>query len=178
MRLVNRFLAPLLALFLLVLAVVTAVEVIATAFGKGPVWVDWPGVYRQGLDRTWGDGAVRVICIAFVLVGLVLLLGQLKPRRLSHLPLRTSQPDLDARVTRNGLATTARAAATGIDGVSGATARVGRRSIQVTARARHRDRDQARALTAPVTQAVSDRLDRLELARAPRLRVRVQPRRK
>lgn len=176
MRLIDRLLSPLLAVAVTVLAVVVVVEVAALAFGSGPVWVDWTGAYQQGVDRTWRDGPVRAVCAGLAAAGLLLLLAQLKPRRPSHLPVRSSLSGVDARVTRHGLTTAARTAATGVDGVSRATVRLRRGSIRVRARSRLGDREQARALSGPVEQAVSARVDRLELARRPRVRVRVQPR--
>lgn len=176
MRLVNRVLSPLLAVALAVLAVLVGVEVVAAAVGAGPVWVDWPAASEAAGDRPWNDGVVRAVCGALAVVGLLLLLAELKPRRPSHLPVRSTLPGVEARVTRHGLLVAARTAATGVDGVSRASARIRRRSIQVTASSRHADRDQARALSGPVQQAVTERVDRLELARRPTVRVRVQPR--
>ena len=73
----------------------------------------------------------------------------------------------DAAVTRRGLSGMLRTAATGVDGVSGATVKVRRRR----ARDRHLRRPRpgrAEAHTEPVTQAARARLDQLGLRYPPR----------
>ena len=66
-----------------------------------------------------------------------------------------------------------RAAATGVDGISSATVKVRRRRARITAASAARGRPAATALTEPVTQALHDRLDRLDLRHPPRLTVHV-----
>jgi hypothetical protein len=69
-----------------------------------------------------------------------------------------------------------RAEATKVDGITGATVRVRRRSARVTAASGARGRAAASALTEPVTQALAAHLGSLEMRHAPRLTVRVVPR--
>jgi hypothetical protein len=176
-RLLDRVLAPLLALLVAAAAVVLAVEVVAVAVGTGPIWVDWTSAYQQGAERSWQDGTVRLLCAGLLVLGLALLLAELKPRRPARLPLRTTLADLDAAVSRHGLASTARTAAMQVDGVGSTSVRVRRRSVRIAARARYRDAERARALRDPIHQAVATRLERLELARPVKVRVRVTSRR-
>ena len=70
----------------------------------------------------------------------------------------------------------AAAAATGVDGISSAAVVVRRRRARVTAPSAARGRPAAAALKQPVTQALSSRLDNLDLRHRPRLTVRVNSR--
>ena len=79
-------------------------------------------------------------------------------------------------MTRGGLAGTLRAAATEVDGISSAAVVVRRRRARVTATSAARGRPAAAALKQPVTQALSSRLDNLDLRHRPRLKVRVNSR--
>ena len=74
---------------------------------------------------------------------------ELKPRRVTRLPLRSGDEATDAAVTRRGLAGTLRAAATGVDGISSAAVKVRRRRARVTAAAAARGRAAADALPSP-----------------------------
>ena len=119
---------------------------------------------------------VRVWATVLMIVGLVLVVLEVKPRRVTRLPLLAVGPATDATVTRRGLARMLRNEATGVDGITGATVRVRRRRARVTAASGARGRAAASALTEPVTQALGARLDGLDLRHAPRLTVRVVPR--
>ena len=88
----------------------------------------------------------------------------------------TADEATDTALTRRGLAQALRAAATGIDGITGAAVTVRRRRARVAARSAARGRAAADALKQPVTQALRSRLDDLDLYRPPRLKVRVTSR--
>ena len=111
-----------------------------------------------------------------IVIGAVILAVELKPRRVTRLPLRSGNDATDAAVTRRGLAGTLRAAATGVDGVSAAAVTVRRRRARVSATAAARGRAATEALRQPVTQVLQDRLDGLDLRQPPRLKVRVYSR--
>ena len=176
MRVVNRPLGFLLAVALAAVGVVVVIEVIALAVGAKPVLAHW-GVWYRWAERTpWKAGVVRFWAVLLIVVGLVLLLLELKPRRSSRLPIESDHDATDAAVTRQGLAGVARGAATTVDGVSNAEVRASRRTVNVTARAAARTADAARGLDEPVTAAVQQRLDDLRLAQPPRVAVTVTTR--
>jgi predicted LPLAT superfamily acyltransferase len=119
---------------------------------------------------------VRVGSAILIAVGALLLILELKPRRVTRLPLRSGDDATDPAVTRRSLAGMLRTAATGIDGISSATVKVSRRRASITAASAARGRGAATALTEPVTHALRSRIDSLNLRHPPRLKVHVVPR--
>ena len=178
MRLVNRPLALILAAALAVAAIIVIIEVIAVAVNHGPVLLHWTTWYRWASRTRWDQLVIRVWSAILIVIGVAILVLELKPRRVTRLPLRSAHDATDAAVTRGGLAGTLRAAATGVDGVSAAAAVVRRRRARVTATAAARGRPATEALRQPVTQALQGRLDGLDLRHPPRLKVRVYSRRR
>jgi hypothetical protein len=176
MRVANRPLAFILAAALLACSVVIIAEVIGFAVHRSPLLVHWTAWYGWARSTRWDAFVVRVWATVLMVVGLVLVGLEFKPRRATRLPLRTAGQATDATVTRRGLARMLRAEATGVDGITGATVRVRRRRARVTAASGARGRAAASALTGPVTQALGARLDGLGMRHAPRLTVRVVPR--
>jgi len=176
MRVANRPLAFILAAALLACSVVIIAEVIGSAVHHSPLLVHWTTWQHWAQATHWDASVVRVWATVLMVVGLVLVVLELKPRRVTRLPLRAVGQDTDATVTRRGLARMLRDEATRVDGITGATVRVRRRRARVTAASAARGRAAASALTEPVTQALSARLDSLDPLHAPRLTVRVVPR--
>jgi hypothetical protein len=172
MRVLNRPLAFILAAALIAGCVILIAEVIGFAVHKSPLLVHWTTWYQWAAKTRWDAGVIRVWSAVLIVIGLLILAVQLKPPRVTRLPLRSGD-DTDAAVTRRGLARTLRAAATGVDGISSATVKVRRRRARITAASAARARPAATALTEPVTQALRSRLDALDLRHPPRLRVRV-----
>lgn len=178
MRIVNRLLAALLALFLIVLGVLLIIEVIAARLGHQPAVVQWHQSYHWLYRTHWQQGSVRVTAAALLVLGVLLLVAELRRPRVSRLPVGaegSNAPD-DVAFTRRGVAATLRAAVTDVDGIRSATVRVKRRSVSVQAHAAAQDADAARALRDPATTAAQDRLRSLQLASPPRLTVRVATR--
>ncbi|HEY6493890.1 MAG TPA: DUF6286 domain-containing protein [Trebonia sp.] len=178
MRVANRPLAFILAAALLACSVVIIAEVIGFAVHHSPLLVHWTTWQDWGRATHWDAFVVRVWATVLIIVGLAMVVLQFKPRRATRLPLRDSGEATDATVTRRGLARMLRTAATGVDGITSATVQVRRRRARVTAASGSRGRAAASALTEPLTQALGDRLDGLSLRHAPRLTVRVVPRRR
>lgn len=176
MRLLNRPLAFILAAALAVGSIIVIIEVIAFAVHAGPVVVHWPTWYQWAQKTRWDAAVVRVWSAILIVVGVLILAVELKPRRVSRLPLRSGDQATDAALTRSGLAGALRAAATSIDGITSATVTVRRHRAVVAARSAARGRAASGALKGPVTQAVRGRLDDLNLLRPPRLKVRVMSR--
>jgi hypothetical protein len=175
MRVANRPLAFILAAALLACSVVIIAEVIGFAVHHSPLLVHWTTWQDWARSTRWDAFVVRVWATVLMVVGLVLVVLEFKPRRVARLPLLAVGQATDATVTRRGLARMLRNEATGVDGITGATVRVRRRRARVTAASGARGRAAAGALTEPVTQALGARLDGLGLRHAPRLTVRVVP---
>ena len=176
MRVANRPLAFILAAALLACSVVIIAEVIGFAVHHSPLLVHWTTWYTWAGSTRWDAFVVRVWATVLMVIGLVLVGVEVKPRRVTRLPLRAAGQATDATVTRRGLARMLRTEATGVDGITGATVRVRRRRARVTAASGARGRAAASAMTEPVTQALGARLDGLDMRHAPRLTVRVVPR--
>ena len=177
MRPLNRVLALVLAVALLVGGVLLAVEVAAAAVGHGPLVVQWHGAYEAGGRDARDSSVVRTLCGAVAVVGLLMLLGQLKRRRPDRLALEVADEHTDAGVSPAALRATVRSAALAVDGVSAATVRVTRRVTKVRATSRFGDRTAAEGLVAPVTARVEADLARLRLRTPLRPRITVHPRR-
>jgi uncharacterized alkaline shock family protein YloU len=176
MRLLNRPLAFILATALLAGSVVVIAEVIGFAVHRSPLLVHWSSWYHWAQKTGWDALVIRVWSAILIVIGVLLLALELKPRRATRLPLRSADDATDAAVTRRSLAGMLRAAAIGVDGISSATVKVRRRRARIIAASAARGRPAASALTDPVTQALHDRLDRLDLRHPPRLKVHVVPR--
>jgi hypothetical protein len=176
MRLLNRPLAFILAAALAVASVIVIIEVVALHLNASPLVLHWTTWDHWARTTHWDALVIQVWSAVLIVVGALILALELKPRRVTRLPLRSVHDATDAAVTRAGLAGTLRAAATGVDGISSASAVVRRRRARVTATSAARGRPAAAALEQPVTQALSGRLDSLDLRHRPRLKVRVNSR--
>lgn len=178
MRLLNRPLAFILAIALAAASVILIVEVIEFAVGSGPAIVHWTTWYQWAHTTKWNTQVIRVWSAILIVIGVLILALELKPRRITRLLLRSGDEATDAALTRSGLAGTLRAAATGIDGISSAEVTVCRRRARVAARSAARGRAATNTLKQPVSQAVGDRLSALDLQHPPRLKVHVNTRRR
>lgn len=176
MRLLNRPLAFILAAALIAGSVLVIAEVIGFAVHHSPLLVHWSTWYHWARKTRWDATVIRVWSAILIVIGVLLLALELRPRRATRLPLRSADDATDAAVTRRGLAGMLRAAATGVDGISSATVKVSGHHASITAAAAARGRPAASALTEPVTQALRDHLGRLDLHHPPRLKVKVVPR--
>ncbi len=177
MRVIERLLSLLLALAIVAGAVLLALEVGWAVAGKPPLLVQWRSAYTSGTTNSWDSTPARIIAIALLVVGLLLLLAELKPRRASRLSMISTDPAIDAAITRRSLRSSLLNGAKQVAGVSGAKAKVSKRKATVTAVSRLGSVDTARELTGEVESSLQARLDALQLAKSPRLRARVSPRR-
>lgn len=176
MRTFNRLLTLLVSLALIVFGVVLTVEVVGALFASHPLLVDWRGAYRAGRSDRWDSSTVRVLASAVTAVGLLLLLVQLKPRRISRLAVKSDDLHTDAALTRTGVRSALRSAAEGVDGVSTAKVKIARRSAKVIASSRAGQAGLGQKLDTEVQVAVTERLTALQLRHPPRLRISVQTR--
>jgi len=141
MRIVNRLLAALLALALIVGAVLLIIEVIATTLGHQQALVHWHQSYAWAHRTPWQQGSVRVAAATLLVLGFLLLIAELKRPRVSRLPVAAQDAgdQDDVAFTRRGVAAALRAAVTDVDGIMAATVRVKRRSVSVQAQAAAQD---------------------------------------
>ena len=176
MRLINRPLAFLLAAFLLVASVLLIVEVIGYAITAKPVLIHWT-TWLTWADKTrWKAGVIRFWAVVLMVLGLVLLYLELKPRTVRRIAISSDDDNVDAAITRRGLTALATSAARSVDGVRGASVTATSRKIMVAADAAARDEATATALKDPVADAVRGALATLGLAKSPKVAVRVTPR--
>ncbi len=171
MRTVNRILALLLGLGLAGAAGLGALEAVQLHRGEPAVVVP-RGVWDRGLSNLrWGDGDLRTAATILVVVGAVLLLAQLAPRRAVRLPLR-STAGRPTWISRHSLDRLLVDAARRDPEVLAATAKTARRraSVQVTA-ARSVDRDQLRRR---VSAALAEQVSAIEPERPLDVHVRAR----
>ncbi|RJQ89066.1 DUF6286 domain-containing protein [Amycolatopsis panacis] len=158
--------ATLTALVLLAACVLVAVVAIQLIIGERP-WVSYSAV-AGALNRTpWTSWWLELASIVAVVLGLCLLLSAVLPGRRTVLPLRG---ELDSGASRASYRSTLRAAASGVDGVSAAKVRLGRRRVRVRVRT-HRTRSEG--LSEAVEAAVTRRLDEVGPVEQPAVRVAV-----
>ncbi|MGI8668008.1 MAG: DUF6286 domain-containing protein [Jatrophihabitans sp.] len=176
MRQLNRLLGALLSVLLIAAGVMLIIEVIADRITHKPAIVHWHRLYEWAGRTQWQAGAVRVICVLLIMAGLILLIAELKPTRVSRLSLAEEVPGIDSAYTRRGVAAAVKAAVADVDGIRTVNTRVSRRTMTVTAMAGAADRSVATQLTGPVTTAAQQRLDSLRLRSAPSVSATVKPR--
>ena len=176
MRLINRPLAFLLAAFLLIASVLLIIEVVGYAITAKPVLVHWTTWYTWAGRTKWKAGVIRFWAVVLIIIGLVLLYVELKPRKVSRISIGSGDDNVDAAITRRGLTALATNAATGVDGVRAASVVASPRKITVAATAAARDKTLASELTDPITDAVGTAIDHLGLAKSPKVKTRVSAR--
>ena len=176
MRHINRLLAALLSLFLIVAGVLLIIEVIADRIHHRPAIVHWHAFYNWAGRTEWQAGVTRFLCIVLVVVGLILLIAELKRPRVSRLRLMEEVPGIDTAWTRRGIGTAVTAAVRDVDGIRTVSTKVGRRKIAVTTTSSAADQAAADTLREPVTTAAQQRLDSLALRSVPSLTATVKPR--
>jgi Family of unknown function (DUF6286) len=178
-RLANRLLAAVLSLALACAGALAIAEIAADRLRHRTAVVNWHPAYAWAARTDWIAGSIRVAAVILVVLGLVLLLAELKPARVARLPADPAgagAAGMDTAYTRRGVATAIRSAVTDVDGVHAASARVTRRRVAVAAVADALDKAAAQTVRDAVTTAARDRLTALSLRRTPALSVRVTPR--
>lgn len=174
MRVLLRVLAPLLSIALAALGALIVVEVVAAwtgaATGSAGLLVPWRDWRTDAGATLWTAGPVLPIAVAAAVVGALLLLVGLFARR-HDVALSSPSPGVTVSTAPRVLARMVGRDVRDADPVSAATVTASASSVTVRASGRGDDatvRDGARAAAAAV-------LDRLPLARQPRLSVRVTP---
>lgn len=173
-RVVPASLVALLVLAAMVLLTWSCVQVL---LGRPPV-LPFAELAEQGSEVTWNALPVLVAGAVLAVLGLVVLACAWLPGAPNVLPLA----DLDTAAgsgatgrirtgaTRRGVRHAVTAAAGRVDGVSGASARIGSRRVRTTVTTSLND---TTALTGQVRTAVDEQLATIALDRAPRVSVRI-----
>ncbi len=171
-KLTNRVLAVMVALALLVLSVLVLVEIvwILALGGTQPVVLPYPPVTDYLAELTWNSAPARAILIGLVIVGLLLITAAFRRSKPGLLTLASSNGPVTAGVDRRTLQRAAATAATDVDGISSATARVSRRRVAVSGVSRLRDPS---GLQDQLTGRMQSWVDGLNLATPPALTVTV-----
>ncbi|MBB4684165.1 DUF6286 domain-containing protein [Amycolatopsis jiangsuensis] len=158
--------ATLTALIVLAACVVVTVVAVQLIIGERP-WISYSAV-AGALHRTqWTNWWTAFGAVVAVVLGLCLLLAAILPGRRTVLPL-AGEPDSGA--SRASYRSTLRAAAAGVDGVSAAKVRLGRKRVRVRVRTQ---RTRSDGLPEAVRTAVTHRLDEVGPAAQPAVRVAV-----
>jgi hypothetical protein len=177
-RIANRLLAFVVALALAAAGIITVIEVIGErGFESGPLVVSWRRWLHWGQRNTWQALSVEIACGAIALIGLILVLVQLRRRRPNRISVDAAG-NTSVALTRGGLATTIRSAVLDVEGIDRARVKVRRRGISIKAASAAATSTEAETYTGRVREAVEEELEPLQLQSRQRLKVRVQPRRK
>lgn len=171
MRVVNRVIAAVLALALLVGGLLTAVEIVVAGFGRKPWVLPHDRWYHSARTRSWESAPPRWIFIGLVVAGLVLLFLQFARRRPPALDLTPAAVPAD--LGRRSLERALVREASRVDGVAAAKVKVDRERADVVATTNRRGTAE---LQPRVVQALDRRVGSLGLAHPPAVRVKVHTR--
>lgn len=169
MRIVNRLLAFVVGLALAAAAVIAIVEIVVALSGRPPVLVARNRVASELGRLQWDDPRVVAVAVGMIVVGLLLLLVQLIPRRPIQLPLQ-GQPGRSAAIDRRGLQERLRHVALRDRDVVAAAVRVRRRAKLRVSVPGDADRRDARRR---VHERVTDAVGQLGLRRPLKVKVAV-----
>lgn len=170
MRTADRILALVLGLTGLGLGLVVAAEVVQALLGRpGPLLLPYSDTASWLRDHAWSDGAVRTMGGALVVVGLLLVLLELKPRRKTLLVLSgDADSDVVTAVSRSGVGRAMEQSVSGLPGVDGTRSEVSRRTARLTVRTALRETGD---LEAQVRERAGQALEGLSLVATPKLDV-------
>lgn len=171
-RLVNRLLAALLALGLLGVALLTAIEVVGAVVDEAPVLVpydDWLSALRT---TPWQDNIVRIVAGSVVALGVVLIFASLGARD-RRFVLPTELPNLTLTTSPRAVARMLRRRAEMVSGVKQASAVVTRHRARVVALVPLGDPDRAEE---ELYESLSAALGSVPWKKQPTLYVGVQAR--
>ncbi len=171
MRVINRLVAALLALALLVGGLLVAVEIVVAGFGHRPWVLPHDHWYRSARLRSWESAPPRWTFISLVAAGVVPLFLQVARRRPTALALATGATPAD--LGRRSLERSLSRVATEVDGVSAARVKVDGERAEVAAVTNRR---QAGDLQPRLAATLEHRLQTFGLARPPAVHVKVSTR--
>lgn len=168
MTVVNRILAALLALVLLLGGLLAASEIVLAQLGRTPWLVPHPRWSAWLGQRTLTDGQTRAVMAALVVVGLLLMFAAVRRGKPHDLTLPSNVDGVRVTASRRGIERTLREAGGRISGVRAVDVKAGRRTVKVRAYTASRTEGQVQQ---QLTDTVAGKLHQLGLA--DRLRPRV-----
>ena len=175
LRIIDRIVAGIVALALLVGGVLLALEIALQAAGREEPWVlPWDTWYREGTDTLWSDPTVRAVCIGLLVAAVLLLVLQFARRRPSALPVRQRAEAVHVDLDRRGLENWLEARLGKVDGVASLKVRALRRKLRVRADAVSRD---AAPIERRLHEVATNEIAELDLVQPPSVDVDVRPRR-
>ena len=173
MRVLNRVLAAVVALGLLAVGLLTAVEVVTGAARGRPLVVPWDDWYDDARRHAWSTREARTMLFVLLAAGIAFLVLQLVRRGPQSVP--RSAPDgassATVEVNTRSLERALTRRVTAIYGVERASVSISHRRTSVGVRTPRRDPG---GLEASVRKVVEDRLRSLGLARPTEVAVRVR----
>jgi hypothetical protein len=172
MRIANRLLAFVVSVALIIVGVTVIVEVIAALSGASPVIIGWHSILRWGQRNTWKATSVELACVISTVVGLLLLVPQLRRRRPTRLTVAAGDAT-DAALSRKGVVVSVRGAVGDVEGIASSRVKVGHRRIRVAAVSAGSTAQTAEASKSAVKDAAQKAVDELRLTANRRLRVTV-----
>lgn len=172
MTVLRRFLALVLALALGATAVLVIVEAVGVRVGESPVLLpidEWEQRLAGGNWSNWDADAWAIASGSALAVGVLLVILQLVPHRKPTVDRAHGDGERRVRFGRGGLNERWKDIIVDQDGVLGGKAKVARRKATVTARIP--DGGDGNAAKDAVRAALGEDLDRLRLAKRPKVRV-------
>ena len=130
-RVTTRLISAVAAALLAVAAGVALIELALAAFERTPWIVDWRSLETFGQDHSWDDAAVRLIAIALLAAGVVLLVAALRPRPPVSLDSRLGSDLTTVTIRRRPLEALVADTARSVHGTTEATARWNGRGMDV-----------------------------------------------
>ncbi|MEV6908716.1 DUF6286 domain-containing protein [Amycolatopsis sp. NPDC051071] len=159
--------ATLTAVVLLAACALVAVVAIQLLLGETP-WIRYDTVAGALHDLRWTDVVTAIAGAGVVVLGLALVLAAILPGKPTVLPLRG---DPDSGASRRSYRSTLRAAASTVDGVSGATVKLKPRTVFAKVSTGRTTTD---GLADAVRGAVEHRLDQIDPVVRPAVKVKVR----
>lgn len=171
MRTTDRILALLFGLVGLIGGVLVVVEIVYRGLhDTGYLLVPWTSFSSYLRETSWSAIAVITTGVVLALLGVVLVVAELKPRRPALLVLSSVHPDVTAALPRRAVARLVTAALEDTPGVERTSVSVRARRISVDARTTVRDNT---GLSAKLEATAHQSVDGLQLRRTPKLDVTV-----
>jgi hypothetical protein len=171
MTVVNRILAALLALVLLLGGLLAAIEIVLAQMGRPPWLVPHPQWSAWLGQRPLTDGLMRAAMAGLVVLGLLLMLAALRRGKPHNLTLPSNIEGVQVTASRRGIERSLREAGKRVSGVRAVDVRAGRRTVKV--RTYTASRSGGDDVQRQMSDVVSTKLQQLGLAGTLRPRVKV-----
>ncbi len=168
-RVINRLLATLLGLALLIAGLVAAIEILVSLFGGSHFLVPTDTWLASLRSTPWNAESVVLVATGGVVVGIVLLVAGIAARA-RIISMRKPKDTVEVVASARALAQILRRQAESVSGVSSASSEVSARGARVVANVPMAD---PQRVEAELSQILSASLRRIPWAGAPELQVEV-----